>query len=110
MKGILASKILQSFLIEYKTPIIVFNTNYIYIHHTQHDYTDEVRPDYQRATARVVASAAWRLANMEPMVPRSGMGEPPKRQRLGIYLGENGKLDGVVEGSLAARAGMKEGS
>ncbi|MHC4823097.1 MAG: M28 family metallopeptidase [Planctomycetota bacterium] len=86
------------------------DTSYTYIHHTQHDTTAEVRPDYQRATARVVASAAWRLANMEPMVPRDSLGAAaPKRQRLGIYMGENGTLDGVVEGGLAARAGMKKG-
>ncbi|MDA0667826.1 MAG: M20/M25/M40 family metallo-hydrolase [Planctomycetota bacterium] len=84
-------------------------TNYTYIHHTQHDTTDEVREDYQRFTARVVASAAWRLANMEPMVPRDDMGTPKKRQLLGINLGESSKLENVSDGSLAHRAGMKKG-
>ncbi len=84
-------------------------TNYIYIHHTQHDFTSEVREDYQRASARVIASAAWRLANMEPMVPRTSLGESAPRQRLGIYLGEKAMVDDVVKGSLAARAGLQEG-
>jgi len=83
--------------------------NYTYIHHTQHDTTDEVREDYQRFTARVVASAAWRLANMDPMVPRDGMGVQKKRQRLGIFLGDNSKLESIVDGSLASRAGLKAG-
>lgn len=84
-------------------------TNYTYIHHTQHDTTDEVREDYQRFTARVVASAAWRLANMEPMVPRDSIETPKERQRLGLFLGEDAKLDGVADDSLAKRAGMKAG-
>ena len=68
-----------------------------------------MREDYQRASARVIASAAWRLANMDPMVPRTSLGDAPPRQRLGIYLGENAMVDDVVKGSLAARAGMQEG-
>ena len=43
------------------------------------------------------------------MVPRDGMEVQKKRQRLGIYLGENSKLDSIVDGSLAARAGLKAG-
>ncbi|MFK5956921.1 MAG: M20/M25/M40 family metallo-hydrolase [Planctomycetota bacterium] len=84
-------------------------TNYTYIHHTQHDFTDEVRPDYQRATARVVAAAAWRLANMDPMVPRDSITKPKKRQLLGVFLGEKSSLDSVNDGSLAAKAGLKAG-
>ena len=84
-------------------------TSYTYIHHTQHDTTDEVREDYQRFTARVVASSAWRLANMNQMLPRDGMGAPRKRQRLGISLEDGAKLNSVSDGSLAQRAGMKKG-
>ena len=84
-------------------------TSYTYIHHTQNDTTDEVREDYQRFTARVVASSAWRLANMDQMLPRDGIGTPKKPQRLGISLAEKSKLNSVSDGSLAHRAGMKTG-
>ena len=80
--------------------------NYTYIHHTQNDTTAEVRQDYQRATARVVASAAWRMANMEPMLPRE---ENRKPQRLGVYMGEGNRIDGISEEGMAAMAGMQKG-
>lgn len=81
-------------------------TNYTYIHHTQHDTTAEVRQDYQRATSRVVASAAWRVANMDQMLPRE---ENRKPQRLGVFMGEGNLLDGVSEGGMAEKAGMLKG-
>lgn len=80
--------------------------NYTFIHHTQHDTTAEVRQDYQRATARVVASAAWRMSNMESMLPRE---ENKKPQRLGVFMGEGNKIDGVSEEGMAAEAGMLKG-
>ncbi|MDA1261199.1 MAG: M20/M25/M40 family metallo-hydrolase, partial [Planctomycetota bacterium] len=65
-------------------------TSYGYIHHTQHDFYEEAAPDYQRYTARIVASTAWRLANAETMVPRDEMRKAsPPRRRMGISLGDD---------------------
>lgn len=80
--------------------------NYTYIHHTQNDTTAEVRQDYQRATSRVVASAAWRVSNMDSMLPRE---ENKKPQRLGVFMGEGNKIDGVSDEGMAAEAGMMKG-
>ena len=94
-------------------------TNYTYIHHTQHDWIDEVAPDYQDFTSRVVASGAWRVANMEQAVPREAMtdpnrgrggGRPVNRRALGVNLEDGGlALSAVTADGLAAKAGMKVG-
>jgi hypothetical protein len=92
-------------------------TNYTYIHHTQHDWIDQVAPDYQDFTARVVASSAWRVANMDQMVPRDDMIDPNRgrrgqvanRRTLGVNLGDGLALAAVSDGGLAAMAGMKAG-
>jgi|FLOH01.1.fsa_nt_gi carboxypeptidase Q len=89
--------------------------NYTYVHHTQYDWVDQVVPAFQRGTARVVAAAAWRLANMNQAVPREDMGSrttrgnQENRRRLGVFLGEGMEIDELVDGSLAAKAGMSKG-
>lgn len=82
-------------------------TSYGFIHHTQHDYIDQVRPDYQEYTSRVVAAAAWRFANAEQMVPRSDMSGAP-RKRLGVQVGDDGfTISRVTDGGNAAQAGIQ---
>ena len=82
------------------------------LHHRLRSYKT---PTPLRATVRVVASAAWRLANMEQMVPREEMlrGQRPARppgRRLGVFLGEDALvLTGVSQDGLAGKAGMQEG-
>jgi hypothetical protein len=92
--------------------------NYTYVHHTQYDWVDQVVPAFQRGTARVVASAAWRLANMEQAVPREDMGSranrgnrrgDPNRLRLGVFLGDGMQIDDLVDDGLAAKSGMTKG-
>jgi hypothetical protein len=85
------------------------SVNYTYVHHTQYDWVDQVVPAFQRGTARVVASAAWRLANMEQAVPRGDMGSRKPRLRLGVFLGDGMTIDDLVDGSLAAQSGMTKG-
>ena len=82
--------------------------NYTYVHHTQHDWIPEVVQSFQRGTARVVASAAWRLANMDQAVPRKDMDGPPQR-RVGVRLGDGMTVQEIVEEGLAAQAGMAKG-
>jgi len=89
-------------------------TNYTYIHHTQHDTIEEVVPEYQRFSARVIAAGAWRLANMEPMVPREnlpqGRARGGNRKMLGVSLGEDGvTVESVVDNGLAKQAGLQKG-
>ena len=84
--------------------------SYTYVHHTQFDWVNQVIPEYQLFTSRVVASTAWRLANMEQAVPRDELGgERPRRKRIGVYLGEGLEVDGLVEGGLAEKAGIQRG-
>lgn len=88
-------------------------TSYGYIHHTQHDLYSQANADYQRFTSRVVAAAAWRLANTETMVPRddlpTGEGRAPRR-RMGVSLGDDGVTAvEVTADGLAAKAGIKAG-
>jgi carboxypeptidase Q len=90
--------------------------SYTYVHHTQHDWIPEVVQSFQRGTARVVASAAWRLANMNQTVPREDMGQAtargqrdPNAKRVGVYLGEGMVIDDLVSNGLAVKAGMAKG-
>ncbi|MDP7063362.1 MAG: M20/M25/M40 family metallo-hydrolase, partial [Planctomycetota bacterium] len=90
--------------------------NYSYVHHTQHDWVPQVVQAYQRGTARVVASAAWRLANMNQTVPRDDMGQRQQRgqrdrnaKRVGVFLGEGMEITDLVGDGLAKKAGMAKG-
>jgi carboxypeptidase Q len=91
------------------------NANYTYIHHTQYDTIDEVVPEYQLASVRVIASSAWRIANMNQALPRDGLNNNSggkrsrKRHALGVYLGEAMAIDDLVKGGLAEQAGVKVG-
>ncbi|MFT7516653.1 MAG: carboxypeptidase Q [Myxococcota bacterium] len=90
------------------------NTSYTYIHHTQHDTIDEVVPAYQLASARVIASGAWRIANMDQALPRTALNAAsdkpaPRRHALGVFLGDGMSIDDVVKDGLAAQAGIKAG-
>jgi carboxypeptidase Q len=83
-------------------------TSYTYIHHTQNDFYEEAVPEYEVFTARMVASAAWRLANLPEMLPRSDI--RGSRRRLGVYLeGDTSVVRGLVKDGLAAQAGILEG-
>ena len=90
------------------------NASYTYIHHTQHDTIDEVVPEYQLASVRVIASGAWRIANMNQALPREAPGNSranrgPRRHSLGVFLGDAMTIDELVKGGLAEQAGMKAG-
>ena len=90
------------------------NASYTYIHHTQHDTIDEVVPEYQLASVRVIASGAWRIANMNQALPReapsnSRANRGPRRHSLGVFLGDAMTIDELVKGGLAEQAGMKAG-
>lgn len=84
-------------------------TSYGFIHHTQNDTIDYVREDYQEFTSRVVASAAWRFANTEQMVPRADMFGPP-RKLLGVRVADDGvSVASLTEGGKAEAAGIQAG-
>jgi len=84
-------------------------TSYGFIHHTQNDLLQYVRADYQEYTSKVVATAAWRFANAQQMVPRDGMLPPPPR-RLGVMLSEDGvTIASLSEGGAAEKGGLKAG-
>ncbi|HBF22349.1 MAG TPA: hypothetical protein DDW23_00915 [Planctomycetes bacterium] len=83
-------------------------TSYTYIHHTQHDYYEEAVSEYEVFTARMVASAAWRLANLPEMLPRHDI--RGVRRRLGVYLeGDTSVVRGLVDNGLATEAGILVG-
>lgn len=90
------------------------DTSYGYIHHTQHDLIDEVVPEYQHASARSIAAGAWRIANMEPSIPREnlpqGRSGGGNRKALGVFLSEDGvTIEELVNDGLAKKAGLKKG-
>jgi len=90
------------------------DANYTYIHHTQYDTIDEVVSEYQLASVRVIASGAWRVANMNQALPRdflasSGNSRRPQHDALGVFLGDGMAVDDLVKGGLAERAGIKAG-
>ncbi len=84
-------------------------TSYGFIHHTQNDTIEYVRPDYQEFTSRVVASAAWRFANANQKVPRADMFGPP-RKLLGVRVADDGvTIASLTDGGKAEQAGLKAG-
>jgi carboxypeptidase Q len=90
------------------------NASYTYIHHTQHDTIDEVVPEYQLASVRVIASGAWRIANMNQALPREALNSSransgSRRHSLGVFLGDAMTIDELVKGGLAEQAGIKVG-
>lgn len=90
------------------------DTSYGYIHHTQHDLMDEVVPEYQHASARSIAAGAWRIANMDPSVPRenlpTGRANRGNRKALGVFLAEDGvTIEGLADDGLSKSAGIIKG-
>jgi carboxypeptidase Q len=84
-------------------------TSYGFIHHTQNDTIQYARADYQEFTSRVVASAAWRFANAEQMVPRADMFGAP-RKLLGVRVSDDGiTIASLTDGGKAEQAGLKAG-
>ena len=88
-------------------------TSYTFIHHTQNDHYEQAVARYQEHSAKVIAMTAWRLANLEEMLPRDDIisEEPQRRRTVGVYLDDNDglKVSGLVEGGLASKAGLKAG-
>ncbi len=92
-------------------------SNYTYVHHTQHDTFGNAIAKYQEHSAKVIAMTAWRLANTEQMLPREDLLSSKDNNRgarnrrlLGVFLSDNGlDVTEVVTGGLAAQAGIKVG-
>jgi hypothetical protein len=94
-------------------------SSYTYVHHTQHDVYDNAIARYEEHSAKVIAMTAWRLANMEQMLPREDILNPNRennsnsrnRKMLGVYLDEDEPLliDRIVKGGLSEKAGLKPG-
>jgi hypothetical protein len=85
---------------------------YNYGHHTQHDTYELAIPDYQRQTAMVVAVGALGIANLDDLVPRTGLRSltaPPKRKMIGVQLDDMMQIVELVEGAPAEKAGLKVG-
>ncbi len=88
-------------------------SNYVHVHHTQHDTYDSAIPEYQKHSAVVIALGAWGLANAEGLVPRDGLptgGGGGHGRMLGVNLDEDGvTVTGLMEGYPAEKAGIKVG-
>ena len=84
------------------------DTSYDFVHHTQHDVLENVRQDYQRHSAVVVAVGAYNLARLEGLLDRTNLLAPEPR-RLGVFLEET-TVTGFGEGTGKAKeAGWREG-
>lgn len=83
-------------------------SNYDFVHHTQHDTLEHVIEPYQRHSAMVVALAAYGLANLPDLVDRRNSA-PIERRRLGVDFGDALVLTEVEKNSVAAKAGWKLG-
>ena len=80
---------------------------YRHIHHTQHDLFEMAIPEDQQHSALVVAISAYGFASLDELVDRTDMSAPEPR-RMGVFLDGNA-VQRVIEDSLAAQAGWKEG-
>ncbi|MCB9915899.1 MAG: M20/M25/M40 family metallo-hydrolase [Planctomycetes bacterium] len=80
------------------------------LHHTQHDTLAEVDDADQRHSARVIALAAWRFAELDHLVDRTRLRRPEPR-RMGVYLAREDSrvVENVVPGGLAEGAGWRVG-
>lgn len=83
-------------------------SDYRFVHHTQHDTLEHVIEAYERHSAMVVALAAYGVANLPELVDRRNSGPLPRR-RMGVEFGEGLALDEVNPDGVAARAGWKAG-
>jgi carboxypeptidase Q len=89
-------------------------SDYDHVHHTQFDTYDSAVPEYQRHSAVTIASAALAIADLDVLLPREGMLAPRgqgngQRKMLGVQCNEDMSIEVIVEGSLAEKAGLKEG-
>jgi carboxypeptidase Q len=81
-------------------------SNYNYVHHTQHDTYDSAIARYEEHSAKIIAMTAWRLGAAEQMIPR---GEAPRRL-LGVRLADEAlRVTGLTDGGQAAALGLLEG-
>lgn len=83
-------------------------SDYAFVHHTQHDTLEHVIEPYQRHSAMVVALAAYQVANLQARVERTNSAPIPRR-RLGVSFGGSLTIDGVTPDGHAAKAGWKAG-
>jgi hypothetical protein len=83
------------------------DTRYDFVHHTQHDVFENVRQDYQRHSAVVVAVGAYNLARLDGLLDRTNLLAPEPR-RLGVFL-EQTTVTGLDEQGKAKQAGWREG-
>jgi carboxypeptidase Q len=83
-------------------------SDYGYVHHTQHDTLAHVIEGYQRHSAMVVALAAYGLANLPALVDRTNSAPIPRR-RMGAMFDEQLVLTEVDKDGVAAKAGWKKG-
>ncbi|MCH2111690.1 MAG: M20/M25/M40 family metallo-hydrolase [Planctomycetes bacterium] len=92
-------------------------SNYSYVHHTQNDTYENAIAKYEEHSAKVIALAAWRLANMEQMIPRDDLRQGGQSRRggdrrmLGVYLDEESghTVTGLIQDGMAQTSGMKVG-
>lgn len=94
--------------------------NYTRTHHTQFDTFDAAVEAYQIHSSQVIAIGALGLANEDELLTREGFSyrgfgrqPPPPRQgpdrTLGITVGETPTITGVLDDSIASRAGLRSG-
>jgi len=80
-------------------------------HHTQNDTYELAIPEYQRHTSMVAAIAALRIADLQDLVPRTGLRslQPGKRKMLGVQLDDGMQVVELVKDGPADKAGVKVG-
>ena len=89
-------------------------SNYNRAHHTQYDTYDFAIPEYQKHSVIVAAIGAYGIANLDHMISREALTVPRaaagggSRRMLGVQLDEM-KIEDVIEGGLAEKAGLKAG-
>jgi carboxypeptidase Q len=83
-------------------------SEYDFVHHTQHDTLQHVIEAYQRHSAMVVALAAYQVANLPALVDRRNSAPIPRR-RMGARLRDGLVVEEVDPGEPAAKAGWKVG-
>jgi hypothetical protein len=88
--------------------------DYEFIHHTQHDDLRYVVSEYQIHNAKVIASVAYNLANLDHLLDRTdlmrkdgGFGDSTRR-RMNVQL-EGTEVTEVEADGMAAQAGWKVG-
>ncbi len=78
------------------------------VHHTQYDTFESVKPLDEEHNARVVAVAAWGLAELDHLLDRTDMA-PLARRRLAVSDFEGNVVKQVIKDGRAAKAGWQDG-